>query len=443
MNRWLAFDYARDQRRERPSEQRDDPIMVGDLPLKQHSHFLRVLNAENPPTGYVNSNPNYEKAAKLNNLQVLLHLEGQETEAVILGGCEYRWDHWNGCIRAPFHEEIRANWEQFARVQANNQLEDFTISNMTLPPAPFFRNQIVPILQNETLVRLDLIHCDLRSSELHGVAEILKKCPTLISLCLARNENMNVDGAKALSSAMAKHKGLFFVDLSRCGLGGNDEILPVILKGCKKLNGLDLSWNFMRSKGLALIAKFLSTHKTITIFNLGGSGIYDESATSLNKAVEKNKTLTELSLASTKITLSTSIQRSLVLNDKLLHIDLSGNKLRSNGAKYITKHLKKNPPLSILSLRGCGFPSKSAEGLGNALKRNTNLAHLDLNCNNFNDRSVPFFADALRNNSTLLSFHMSGNNIMAKRAGGRISSNLLFAILLAFRALLNPTIHVS
>eukprot|EP00985_Skeletonema_marinoi_P011925 scaffold5652_cov113-Skeletonema_marinoi.AAC.2 len=213
---------------------------------------------------------------------------------------------------------------------------------------------------------------------------------------------------------MAKHNGLFFVDLSSCGLGGNDEILSVILKGCKKLNGLDLSGNEFGSKSLAIIAKFLSAHKTITILNLGGSGFDDESVKLFNKAMEKNKTLTELSLASTKITLSTSIQRSLVLNDKLLHIDLSRNSLGANGAKYIAKHLKKNPPLSILSLRGCSLPSKSAEGLGNALKRNTNLAHLDLNCNNFNDRSVPFFADALRNNSTLLSFHMSGNNIKVK-----------------------------
>eukprot|EP00984_Skeletonema_dohrnii_P025047 scaffold14183_cov66-Skeletonema_dohrnii-CCMP3373.AAC.1 len=85
MKYYLAADYARNQRRERPLEQRNDPIMVGDLPLKQYDYLLGVLNAENQPTGY---NPNYRKAKKLENLQVLLHLEGQETEAVILGGCE-------------------------------------------------------------------------------------------------------------------------------------------------------------------------------------------------------------------------------------------------------------------------------------------------------------------------------------------------------------------
>eukprot|EP00984_Skeletonema_dohrnii_P001808 scaffold594_cov71-Skeletonema_dohrnii-CCMP3373.AAC.6 len=410
----LVCKYIYRQSKDRPWEQRNDPIMVGDLPLKRKNYFFRALDwldDEPPPPEPERPCTNYATAIALEHLQVLLHLEGQETEAVILGGGR---SSLYDSGRTPFLEAIRANWEQFSRAQADNQLEDFTISDMTLPPAPFFRNHIVPILQNDTLMRLDLIDCELGSSELQGVAEILKKCPTLTSLCLKQNQIENVDDATVLSSAMAKHKGLFFVDLSSCGLGRNDEILSVILKGCKKLNGLDLSGNEFGSKSLAIIAKFLSTHKTITILNLGGSGFDDESVTSLNKAVEKNKTLTELSLASTKITLSTSIQRSLVLNDKLLHIDLSKNSLGANGAKYIAKHLKKNPPLSILSLRRCSLPNKSAEGLCNALKRNTNLAHLDLNYNNFNDRSVPFFADALRNNSTLLSFHMSGNNIKVK-----------------------------
>ena len=177
------------------------------------------------------------------------------------------------------------------------------------------------------------------------------------------------------------------------------------------MNGLDLSGNGFGPKSLALIANFLSTHKTITILNLGNNSFDDESVKTFKNAVGKNKTLEELSLASTNITLSTKTQRSLLLNDKLLHVDLSGNKLQTNGTKLMIKHLKKNPPLSILTLVGCSLSSKSAEGLCNALKRNTNLAHLDLRGNNFNSKAVPFFVDALRNNSTLLTLNMSSNNM--------------------------------
>jgi len=425
---YLGRYYTELKIRERPWEQRNDPVMVGDLPLKQQDYLLRVLDAENPPppTEHSLRDRNHYKARQLESIQVLLHLEGQKTEAVAIDGEMLREN-------APYHEEIRANWEQFTRVQANNQPESFKLKNMTLPPAPFFRNHIVPILQNDTLVSLDLIGCNMGPDMFQGVAEILNKCPTLITLGLAKNNFENVEDAKALSLAVSKHKGLFFVDLSTCGLGGKDDILSLLLKGCKQLNGLDLSWNGFSSGSLSVIANFfLSNHiKTVTILGLRGSSFDDKSATLFNKALEKkNNTMEQLSFASTNVTLSTDIQRNLVLNDRLLHIDLSGNSLGKIGAKYIAKHLKKNPPLSILSLKGCGLPNQSAKSLCNALKRNTHLAHFFLDDNKFNDSSVPFFADALRSNSTLLSFHMSGNNIKVKSKFGRRE--------LINRALCNP-----
>ena len=59
MRYYLAANYAYRQRRERPPDQWNDPIMVGDLPLKRQEHLVGVLNAENPPTE--RWNPNYTK----------------------------------------------------------------------------------------------------------------------------------------------------------------------------------------------------------------------------------------------------------------------------------------------------------------------------------------------------------------------------------------------
>ena len=82
---------------------------------------------------------------------------------------------------------------------------------------------------------------------------------------------------------MSKHTGLSSVDLSKCGLGENDgDILPSLLKGCKKLNGLDLNGNKFGPKALAIVAKFLASHKTITILDLGGNEFDHDSITSLN-----------------------------------------------------------------------------------------------------------------------------------------------------------------
>ena len=417
----MSIGYIYRQSRNRPSDQRNDPIMVGDLPLKRADYLCSVLNPElgpAPAVGNENDLPlmwicdwkTRSTALCLQNLQVLLHLKGQEgCEIVIDGSCR------NIAVQAPFHEEIRGNWEQLARVLGeNDQLEEFQISNIAMPPAPFFADKMAPSLEKSSLLRLDLNNCGLTSSEFESVAKLLKAFPTLISLGLSHNEICEVADAKLLSTAMTKHKMLSFVDLSKCGLEKSEEILSLLLKGSKKLSGLDLGGNGFDFKSLALIAKFVSSHKSITVLDLEGSKFDNESITTFIKAAEKNDTLEEVSLASTDFTLSKKILRGLVSNGKLLNIDLSWNKLTKDTIEFIIKHLKGNPPLSILSLVGCGLSSRSAESLCNALKRNNNLAHLDLKCNNFNDRSVPFFVDALLNNSTLLTLRISGNKITVK-----------------------------
>lgn len=411
----------------RSPDQMNDPFVVGNLTLKGQKYLCRVLRGEDgnqrvdvdsggdSVDSYLEFCPGVsvrDAASDLEMLQVILHLAVQEDEQAVVSVAT-KDSMWRKS-RVPFHNEIRAHWDQFVEELRNNPVFDhFDITNISLPPAPFFADNILPILQNRSLMRLDLKNCNLTSSEFRGIAQILKNVPTLTSLSLSRSKFRSADDAKLVSTAIAKHKGLSFVDLSRCGLGENEDedIFPSLLNGCKKLNVLDLSQNNFGPESLARIAKFLGTHKSITILNLGENEFDDDSVTSLNNAVEKNKTLVELSLLHTGIALTTTTQRSLVLNNKLMHIDLSCNDLGANGAKSIIKHLKNNPPLSVLSLARCGLPTKSAKGLCNALKRNTSLAHLNLQNNSFNNKAIPFFVDALRNNTTLLTLDMRSNDI--------------------------------
>ena len=135
MKKHLAHHYVWRQQNERSREQRNDLILVGELLLKRRNYLLPRLNRENPPPQPTGENwsrdlenlqvtvQNERIARDLENLQVLLHLEGQETEAVILeGGDEDRV--------VPFHAEILDNWEQFAKAQTNNQLEDFNVLSL-------------------------------------------------------------------------------------------------------------------------------------------------------------------------------------------------------------------------------------------------------------------------------------------------------------------------
>lgn len=215
----------------RPRDQWNDPIMVGDLPLKRARYLDRVLSGGTDDEFRFGFRP---EARDLAAVQVILHLAVQEDDAIVLERNAYSWDSTlrrTLLRRAPFHEEIRGHWEQFVeKLGDKTELDHFEITNISLPPAPFFADNIVPILQNSSLMRLDLKNCNLTSSEFQGVAQLMKNRPTLVSLCLSRNEIENVADAKALSAAISKHKGLSFVDLSKCRLGESDEILSLFLK---------------------------------------------------------------------------------------------------------------------------------------------------------------------------------------------------------------------
>ena len=208
MDNYLSSTYIYRQSRNRPWDQRNDPIMVGDLPLKRVDYLRKALDPNPAPSSQWDGDWadrsrywKYQSAAKeLQNLQVLLHLEAQEEyEIIAVGGNRYRYRR-RGHDQTPFHEEIRANWEQFARVVGKkDELEDFEIKDIVLPPAPFFADNLAPSLEKSSLLRIDLINCNL--TEFESVAKLLKNVPYLISLGLSRNEISSAADAKVLSTA--------------------------------------------------------------------------------------------------------------------------------------------------------------------------------------------------------------------------------------------------
>ena len=89
-NHFLSITYISRQKEQRPWDQRNDPIMVGDLPLKQWAYLRSVLDAEtssstdNVHLRMLRGMFNPQKAERLEHLQILLHIEGQEKRARLL-----------------------------------------------------------------------------------------------------------------------------------------------------------------------------------------------------------------------------------------------------------------------------------------------------------------------------------------------------------------------
>ena len=112
-------------------------------------------------------------------------------------------------------------------------------------------------------------------------------------------------GAKVLAKGIKKHPELSLVNLTKTGLGTNNDALKIVLEGSKELNSLIIDDNAFDSEGLGVVSKFLQKKNEITVLSMEGMGIAEgEKEDSIAKAkvlkqiLQKNTTLEQLSLGS-------------------------------------------------------------------------------------------------------------------------------------------------
>jgi len=299
-----------------------------------------------------------------------------------------------------------------------------------LPPSPFFSTSIMPVLEANitTITSLELVSCDLKSTDVEFISRYIKKNKSLSILNLSRNDLFGNDGcntaAKLLAKSMKKHQELSFVDLSKTGLGMNNDGIKIILEGSKGINSLVVNDNAFDKEGLALVTNFLWRKNEVSEFSMAGAGIGEEKegktkARILRDALEKNTTLEQICLGSNHLGFDDRVLSIVVSGIKgsssLIHVDLSGNKIRRMPSmKLVAKFLSKNTSLLDLNMSFNGLPVKCATILMDALKKNTTLQRLSLMGNNVGDTHVPPIVDMLKNNVTLRSLDLSDNNLRVK-----------------------------
>ena len=311
-------------------------------------------------------------------------------------------------------------------------IKRFSITNAMLPPSPFFSTSIMPVLEANitTITSLELVSCDLKSTDVEFISRYIKKNKSLSILNLSRNELFGNDentAAKHLAKSMKKHQELSFVDLSKTGLGMNNDGIKIILEGSKGINSLVVNDNAFDKEGLALVTNFLWRKNEVSEFSMAGAGIGEEKegktkARILRDALEKNTTLEQLCLARNDLGSNERVLSIVMSGIKesvsLTYIDLSGNGIKKMPAiKSIAKYLASNPALVELDLSHNRIPAKIASTLIKALEENTTLQHLSLVDNRIGDTDVPAIVDMLKKNTTLRSLDLKHNNIKSNTSG--------------------------
>ena len=121
---------------------------------------------------------------------------------------------------------------------------------------------------NDSLVRLELVKCGLKSDGFGCVADFLTDNASVATLDLSRNTIDSVDDAKFLALAIWNHPELQCVNLSECELGKTKGVLAGVLDGAGNLETLLLDENKITTEGMALVAEFLASNTVMTTLSL-------------------------------------------------------------------------------------------------------------------------------------------------------------------------------
>jgi len=162
---------------------------------------------------------------------------------------------------------------------------------------------IVPsLLQMPYIKELGLCNCNVDTNGLLLLAKTLNKNYTLKRLLLNENQIVEADVANELSHAVEHHSTLQELCISHCGIGTNEHILPLILKGCSNLKVLRLNENNISSKNITHIGEFLSGNPLLSCIRLDRNLLVDDDAKHLSEALSTNNNLQYLYIKGNEFT---------------------------------------------------------------------------------------------------------------------------------------------
>ena len=222
--------------------------------------------------------------------------------------------------------------------------------------------------------------------------------------------------------------------------------------GCQVMQ-LCLGGNLLRDSGAATIAEALKRNASLAALNLEGNGIGAPGATKMAEALQDNNALMALGLAFNRVGGDGAAE---TVKGGVRQLDLQGNGIGAPGATKVARALQENRTLTELDLgsnkigegkqgRGIGGAWESAEllsrgaaawggaaggwrhegtvrtwrdsgdegatRLAEALRVNCTLRTLTLQFNNIGERGARAVARALESNATLTALCLYGNRV--------------------------------
>mmetsp|Transcript_2005 Transcript_2005/g.7141 ORF Transcript_2005/g.7141 Transcript_2005/m.7141 type:complete len:946 (+) Transcript_2005:200-3037(+) len=301
----------------------------------------------------------------------------------------------------PLVADMNSPREAFARAVAQIVASK---TGKTLLPEPLFVRSV------ENADELDFSHRGYGDNLAVVLAKIVTTLPHLERLSMRDNRLTDV-GISALLEAVCA-----------------DAPVPSAHVG---LVSLDLSQNELDLQAVQSLANYLARHDcSLAGLQLDSADIDDAEMAVLISALERNSSLTELSLSSNFLggtsekmlvagsaSGSAALATTLQMNFHLAKLDLSWNRLGAPSGAAIGEAISLNKGLSWFSLAFNCIGDAGAQQIGRALDLNNTLTYLDVSNNGIRNRGAQVIAEGLRDNARLISLQLGGNPVGS--LGGR------------------------
>ena len=243
---------------------------------------------------------------------------------------------------------------------------------------------------NTTLINLNLSHTGIANTDLgtaRSLTKMLQVNKSLTHLDLSNNITFSDPGARWIFEGLQNNTTLVNLNLSRTGITATDpdtaRSLTKMFQINKSLTHLDLSKNRLSDSGAHSIFEGLTCNITLVNLNLSHTGIVvitPETALSLTKMLQVNKSLTHLDLSNYPISfphVMKSIFEGLKHNSTLRYLNLHAvTEITDTIAEYIAEALQINRALQTLDISDCMIGRNEIDLILESLMSNSTLQTL-------------------------------------------------------------------
>ncbi|KAG2379315.1 hypothetical protein C9374_007454 [Naegleria lovaniensis] len=229
------------------------------------------------------------------------------------------------------------------------------------------------------------------------VAEALKENHSLKSFDFSYNSIEDKGGLK-MAEMLKENSTLKFLNLNACDLKTSSiTLLAIVVKAHPSLRELRIAKTIMNSKKeetVIHLSEIFKVNDRLRSLDLSFQSLSDSGVTVFFQGIMMCRTLTHLYLGANCITLSTDIIARFLENPNcaLQHLDLSANRIDSDGGKQIARSLIKNKTLIHLDLTNNNIGDDVLTFLAKTLlSKNDVLKKLLIADNNFSQPSIQAF----------------------------------------------------